>query len=416
MTTLIPVLGMMSVNIFFATSAFIGYQYNGIENSKIYILYCITIAILNIFICIKSISKDYKVNQGECVLLLFPFLAMFFYCIGIMQTGYININSIKFFMYFILWCVPAIYGGIYVCRKKILYSLIKWIDVIIIIYSLAIIFTTIIPFAKGVGFDSIGGGTYQNASYIAANAYGIGLYFIFYGKYYDRFNFTKMSIYKYIYMVLISIQILGIFISGGRGGIVLTFVYTIVISSIVIISRNKKNISIYVFFISILTIIGFLVLPKLMENDIFLSGFKRVFAFISHEGSINWDGTSNRNYVYLDAINLILQKPIVGYGVFEYLTITPNPHNLILEILLAGGVIYLITSIIIVLGIVIKLINLIKSDKRNLILLVLILYPLTMLMFSGTYLNCSEFWFTITCIVLYPLNTNKDNTVSVVIE
>ncbi|MFR6018301.1 MAG: O-antigen ligase family protein [Paraclostridium sordellii] len=406
MKILIPVFGMMSINIFFAICGLIGYEYGGIENSKIYIIYCITIAIFNIYICFKNIIANNKINKQDCLFIMAPFYASILYLSRGIPNGYININSTKFFIYFILWSVPAIYAAIYVCRKKLLYSIVKWIDIIMIIYAVSIIFTIIIPFFKGIKFDTLGGSTYQNASYIAANAYGIILYFLFYGKNYERFKFTQTKIYFCISLVFICLQLIGIFISGGRGGIVLTFVYTILISFLVIKEKNKKNILVYFVYILLIITIFTILIPILMKNDVFISGYKRVFEFISSDGSINWDGTSNRNNVYKNAIDLIIEKPILGYGVFGYLSISPNPHNLILEILIGGGIVYLILSIIFSFGIFIKMLNLIKSDKRNLILLILMLYPITMLMFSGTYISNSEFWFVLTCIIVQPINRN----------
>src|SRR5690606_30091320 len=82
--------------------------------------------------------------------------------------------------------------------------------------------------------------------------------------------------------------------------------------------------------------------PKLMEYPEFEKSFSRVFSYISSEG-IEWDSTSGRNDLYEKAIEYISKSPIIGYGVFGMFSeFGFYPHNLILEVLLQGGLVYLI--------------------------------------------------------------------------
>lgn len=406
MNSLIPVLGMVSSNLFFAILSILGYEYEGASSSNLYILYSVTIFVMNILLCIKDILKDSKVNTIHIFMLSIPFFMLGNFLLTILVEGNINGRYIRELIFFILWPCAAIYGCVYIVRKNIIGSIVKWLDIIVVIYSLSIFLSAIVPFIKGLRFDSIGGATYQKASYIAATAYGINLYLMFYGSRYQRFKFTSHKLYKIISVLFIPVQLSSILISGGRGGMVLLFIYTIVISIFILKDKSKKNlIKYFIGFIVLITCIVIFI-PTLVKNEIFKSGFERVFAFISPTGGINWNGTSGRDKIYSYILELIRDRPITGYGIFGALRFMDYAHNIILDILMHGGIIYLTIVLILTMWIIIKWISVVKYDKSSRIVIILFLYPITMLMFSGSYMSTSELWFTLTLLVLYDKDTN----------
>lgn len=138
-----------------------------------------------------------------------------------------------------------------------------------------------------------------------------------------------------------------------------------------------------------------------MQNDVFRTGYMRATQFLAPGGGINWEGTSGRDVVYLNTIHLIEQRPVLGYGLYGmWDVINYYPHNLFLEVLLQGGIVYLIIFSWMLLLFVRKLFRMVKTDRRYRILGILFLYPFVMLMFSGTYLNTSQFWFAVVFVLL----------------
>lgn len=397
---LIPIFGIMSVNVFFVLSSIIGYEYKGIEDSKLYVMYVVLIAVLNIFLLIKYLfTKNTKVTYRELIILIIPlFIFSSFLFSGI--DGSFSPLAKTYFMYFLLWTTPAIYAAVYVNKVKGFNQLAKYIEVIMLLLTFSVISTAIIPFLSGGFFNSLGGATYQTASYLSAFAYGLNLYFLLYGDNHSRFRFTNMKIYRWICFLFLFIQFLGIFLSGGRGGIVLFTLYSIYIFFSVIKSKKTRKIGRITSLVTSFIVIISILLPTLLNNDRFLGTFNRTLQFISLDSGINWEGSSNRDILYLSTIELIKQKPFFGYGLFGFWDVSGYPHNIILEILLNGGIVYLSFFIFLLIILFKRLAKMIHCNPENRLLMVMMLYPLTMLMFSGTYIINTELWFVMSYIFI----------------
>jgi O-antigen ligase len=141
----------------------------------------------------------------------------------------------------------------------------------------------------------------------------------------------------------------------------------------------------------------------------FLLGFRDIGIDLGN--GINWEKTSGRDQVYSSAISFIKERPILGYGIFSYWRVMPNPHNLFLEILLSGGIVYFFMFFSLLGRLFIKLSKMIRYDCRNKFWLVIYMYPFIMLMFSGSYLTSSMFWFVGMLVATYrmPLKSHIVN-------
>ena len=407
MRNTILILGIMSNNIFFTIASIIGYEYSGSGESKIFIIYSVLVAALNILIfIIDYFRRKFSITYKDLFLLIIPFFMIANYGIVKIINSYISVYATNSILYFLLWSGVAIYIGVYVSRNNLLDSLVKYLEVIMWIFSLAIIFSLIIPFVNGKEFSSLGGSSYQTASYVSAFSYGINLYFIFYGNNHVRFKFTKVKGYNLICDLLLLFQLLGILISGGRGGIILFIVYNIYIFFSVMKRMDKKNIIKIIRFIFLSIIIILILFPILMKNHLFIEGFSRVFSFISHDGGINWSGTSGRDEIYINAINMIMKRPILGYGIYG---VEGYPHNIILEILIHGGVIYLAFVLFVFICFINKLRVLIRKNCKYRIISIIFIYPIIMLLFSGTYTNFSELWFVLSLVFSCKSTIIKEN-------
>ena len=121
-----------------------------------------------------------------------------------------------------------------------------------------------------------------------------------------------------------------------------------------------------------------------------------------------YDRTSGRNYVYQDAIKAIENNPL-GYGMFSYekqLPEQPYPHNLFLEWAMQWGVLYAIFQILFILLLFIYFRRWLLRDESLIILVPIIVYQFTLLLFSGSYMQEPLYWFSIA--FLLSFNTKKN--------
>ncbi|MBY8908367.1 O-antigen ligase family protein [Salinicoccus roseus] len=401
MNKIIPIFGIMSTNLFFTLTSIFGYEYLGEDDSYIYFFYIVIIGSLNYLLFFLYITKNnIKFNSKDIILILVPFFFFANFLISGFHQGF-NPIAVTYFLYFLIWTVPVIYISIYIRKKEIFVELPKYFEVSMIVFTIAVFITTIGSYVQGQSFTSIGGATYQTASYIAALAYGLNLYFLLYGKYHKRFYFAKSRIYSVLSFVFLIVQFVAIFMTGGRGGIVLFSIFSIyIIGSVLLKSSLKLYSKLFAIILMFLIFIPIL-FQNLMSNNQFLVKFNRTLEFLSFESGLNWEGSSNRDILYLKAINLIMDQPLLGYGIYGFWDVSGYPHNLVLEILLNGGLLYFVFVLLLLLYVIIKLVLMIKREPQYRLLAVLLIYPLTMLMFSGSYMIITELWFVLSFVYGY---------------
>ena len=100
-------------------------------------------------------------------------------------------------------------------------------------------------------------------------------------------------------------------------------------------------------------------------------------------------------------LTLISRSPIFGYGVFGMWRYSALPHNFFLEILIQGGTVYFSFILIFLTYVFIKLYKITRIDPSFKLISILGLYPLVFLMFSGSYMSNSIFWFCISFVISY---------------
>ncbi len=411
MSKYIPIVVIFGINIFFSFSTLFGYEYDGKESSSIYVIYNIILFLLSLLYFVNSlIIKKEKYSINQILILIIPVIFTFNFLISVLFSN-INQSGLTYFLYFILWGVPGIIFGVYLSKNNRLQNLEKFTEIIMLIFSFGIIISSIDSLTNGTRLD-IAGASYQTAGYISALAFGINVYYLIYGKKHTRFNFATTKIYRVFCFILLPLQVVGVFNSGGRGAIVLLITYIIYLSCTLI--RNKISLKLLIkYFLSLIgiLIIISLLFPKLLKIPTFESSFNRVFAYISTDG-IDWSGTSGRDVVYGNALNWISESPLFGYGIFGmFNALGYYPHNIFLEVLLQGGIIYLIIAMALLYGAIYKLFKIIKTDSRFRVIFIISLYSGVMLMFSGTYLNTTIFWFCFSIIFSYKINNSPSNKI-----
>jgi len=240
-----------------------------------------------------------------------------------------------------------------------------------------------------------GGGGRQETSYNAALCLGINLSYLILGDKIERYKIFKSKAFKIISLIFIPVQILITIMGRGRGGAVL-LILTIIA---VIILNFKQNLLKIITIVALFFLFGYIILVNnniSWLHDLLNVGLEKSFGYISGS-NIDMEATG-RDWVYEAIINLIKEKPILGYGFFNaysesFRVIQGYSHNIFLDVLLQGGIIYLIIFLAVMVKAYSNLFKIIKNQPSKALLLPLALFPTVMLLFSGTYINIASFWF-----------------------
>lgn len=376
----------------------LGLTYTGSEESSSYVLFCGFVALISVgYVLWDLLTKSKGVfYMSDLVFLFSPLAVTLLFLIESPQ----NMVANRLFIEHFLWGTTAIYVAIYVARTGGLKKFTIPLFVFTLLAFISFVRSIILPFMHGNIFESFAGSSYQEVSYISAFSYSIVFWLILFYKW----IFPDSNIGKYIkwLFILLPFYIICIFISGGRGGMVVVFLSTILFLYIKQKTGNKIRFK-SLLPIFMLGIISFVVLGDEIVNDERIQlGFDRVFSYISLDG-IDMSRTSHRDEVYSEALKLIINKPLVGYGFFSYLDTMKRgyPHNFFLEILLQGGMLFFSVVLFLMGYFCYKLNKMIRYDRDNMLLLPLLVFPFVKLMFSGSYLTEPLFWFGCTYVYSY---------------
>jgi len=398
-----PILAMLGSNFFFAVSAIIGLDYAGIENSNVFLVYTVIVFIANGVLYIRTVNQNGgKLSIMDVSVFLLLGVIIISYLLPSLSTGRLNPMSTMFLRNFVAFTLPSIIAAICVSKMRAFSEIANLLELVMLTLSLSIIVKVILPYFQGQRFLTFAGAVYhQTGSYLAAFAFGLNLYFLLNGNHHERLAPFRTRFYRGVCLLLLVVQVLGFVLPGGRGGFVLGVTYFLFIVFSQVTTRSLRRLFRVLLLVLFLAAIIGASWPLLMQNNLFVSGFNRATQFISTGARIDWTGTSGRDSVYQNALHLIKESPVIGYGIFGMYEVTGNyPHNLFLEILLQGGVIFLVMAVSILFLFTRKLRHMIREDKSNAILTILFLYPIVMLMFSGTYLNTPQFWFVIVFVLV----------------
>lgn len=397
---IILIFALCSEYIFFSLIHIFGIKYTGASESNMYIIFCILFAFSSLLIIFFNWGRQkFRLNSYQYIFLFLPILITILF----LKENSGNAQIFRIYRIYLIFCAVASYIGIYYAKNGYGYnrSIKYWI---LLMWVLTI--GTAIPLFLYLLTDKYAGSIdgYQTLSYAASLAYSLNLFFILYKKKIELFSFCHHPIYKIISIVLLILQVLCVFIAGGRGGFVviafasiMLFYYGIKLS---VVNGKYVLLALIAFIVVVVTVI-----PMISKNEFIANGMDRVFSYISPSG-IDMKKTSGRDIVFNIAISQIKERPLVGYGIFKYtLHMKPYtyPHNIVLEILLAGGVIYLLLMVLISYVFYRRMIYLVKANYSHVLLLSIFSFTFVGLMASGTYLTTPFFWFLGAYVFSFPI-------------
>lgn len=404
MKKIIFVLAIFGPRIYFAVLSILGLSYEGVESgNNSYWGYLVSLLLFSVLFYIQQKFKEKKISKKE-FLIIYLLNAFIIYVISYNTFNSIPLPSQQVILFIIFIIPPFISGYYFSYEKSRLDGLSQMLEVAMIVFTIGLVVSTFSTLISGQSFESFGGSTYQEASYLAAFSFGINLFYLIWGNKVARYDIFKKNIFKIFQVIMLVIQLFSLIVGGGRGAFVLLIVYLFTYTVVLLRQGNYKMIIKYVVIFSVFVLFVIIFTNTFLNNtQILSSGINRILAFISPEG-INWEGTSGRDVVYKSVLNIFKENPILGVGFFNY----PQPHNLFLEVLVSVGVVGFTIILFLITCILIKFSKVISKDFKNIVILVIFLYPMTMLMFSGSIFTSSEFSFVISYIYFSRLNGTKN--------
>lgn len=390
--------------IFFVITAMFGYAYLGSENSNSYTLFCAFMFILSIILYFKNSIFERKIRFKEVLILFIAIIILSLSGLEYILSQTVNSRYIMTVLYFVCFSISSILAGLYCVEKNIVPKLVKYFDVYNIVAFIVLSSIVINNFTKNAYFQSSGAFNYQSISYILGFTGGINFYLIFYGEKYPRFKFAQTKMFLMFQILLFIGQFIACLLTGGRGGFILFVIYIAFNLLTIVPKKQVKKISKLIFIILIIIFAFIAFSSNLTNNSLFENSIDRIVSFISPTGGINWEGTSERNIVYSEAIVMILEKPLCGYGFWGYFNTSLGnkwgyPHNFFLEVLLQGGAVFLLFVLLFLVICIYRMKKMLSNSVNCDFLLILTVYPIINLMMSGTYVTNSLFWFVTTILL-----------------
>lgn len=372
---------------YFAISAILGIKHLGSEDSSSYIIVLLISSILSYLVILIDLFRFRKIKKKFFLFVSILIFILISYIIGGSYDEFANKTILLFF----ILVVPSMLSGYFIARdydsNKLLngFLFVSFIIFLGLLQSLSeLISSSVIDL-----LTVFGGGQYQALSYFSAFGYSTLLnYMLFYRS-------NKSLINSFSLILILVVFLAGIFLSGGRGGLIVAFVATFLF---LYLKYGVKKIILY----SVCLVIGLFLLYQILlsvefnNKERLIQSVERLFSFISNEG-IDMSQTSNRNDFYERSLSLISERPIIGYGIFGYINYTGEfySHNLFLDVLLHGGIFYLFVWLVLIFLFFLKLYFVLKNNREEIIVLVPFLSSFILLLFSGSYIQESMLWFSI---------------------
>lgn len=391
-------LQLTSPFLFFSFLAILGREYEGKEGSSVYTLFLIVVNMLSILVFLVNARRVHEIQTKFYWFVMLPIIMILFSFLA----GPWNEFAISQASLFVVLCLPAILSALMTVKFNLFSEILSFLQISALIVSVSVVcILPILMKSSVIDLMSIyGGGQYQFLSYSCSFSFLVLLYSLLERE--TRKKGIKSFIRLLVYYGSLLVLIGGIFLSGGRGGMLVA-----VCGSAVLIVRRRGFIFLLVYIIRGLFILTLLVLfffKGIVDFERLIESSNRLFSFISNEG-LDFSGSSNRDTFYLVALEYIGKKWFLGFGLFGISIHLGSyyPHNFFLEVMLQFGIVGLTSVIVIILFYGRRLLRIIKKRTSKGLLILSSIYILVLLMVSSSYLIEPMFWYTCASLSLLPV-------------
>ena len=397
----IPTIYFFSKVIFFAVLFLLGLQ----NQEGLYAYYRIVLLIIVLFyISIKLI--DYSklklvINKNSIVPFVFSLFFIIYFSIASITLGSHQQKTMYLLKMFFGQTFPGFLLGILMFWKQDLNYFIDRINIINYLFTLILIMASVLSNSQSGFLYNFSGATHLLIGYTVG---ALMIYNVFVIMELVKKN-KKNCFYRCIISIVLFIsQSYLLIASGSRGAAVSVVAVLLFIALRKLGFLQTLTASIFVMLI-LFVIINFILSPTSLGVDRFLS----LYDF--SEGEINIKAGGNRIKLYLESWQLFLKNPIFGAGPgeFEYFTSLPESysHNIQLEILSEYGLVGFSLFFIILIKTVELSWKILIIDKKERLIVYLLLFQFIGLQFSGSFIVSYQFWFLMGGIFAVPKNYFK---------
>ena len=388
-TEFLALLAIVVNSIQFLLFSLVGIEYNPEEGTGL-------VAIVNVSCCLYTVAwvliKEMTVQRPVHPIwwpYFLPFIIIFLFFMESTFNYQLKINTFagKQLIFFGVEGVPAIFLSTYIYRYNRFDIVTRNSDIIMLICTIALGLKIPAMLSGGIGHTSIGGsGGHQEISYSAAFCFLINWINIITGNTQDRFNLFEKKVWRYLFFAFLPLQAIVCILGGGRGGALLLIIGFVITTFIFLRHRFSKSLPWVFITVSILAYLA-------VQFGETTEGFGRTFDYIGNSG-IDLDSDLQRRELRQESYRIISESPIIGHGLWNGLAYANFfAHNIFLDVLISGGVVYLFIFILAMIKSMRGCVKLFINDSSKSVFFAWVLYPAVMLLVSGYYLNSSYFWF-----------------------
>lgn len=302
------------------------------------------------------------------------------------------------YLMMICFSLPAVCIALNMKEYDTLVGMMKWLDLFLPLFSLSFLFQI-----YEIYLSKLEGGSFysQSASYRIAFCFLVDVFLLRYGRLVSPFEFLKNKWYRIFKICLLPYFVVMAFFAGGRGAFVTMLVG--LLFNIDLLTHNAKLMKRFVYVaigVFLAIVVGLGMLDEDSEfKEFFVGNFNRITALVDFQNMDTGNATSGRDEIYSDALGFIADRPVYGYGLYAYLfKMEMFPHNIFLEILLQGGLLFLTVFCFMLVMSYGKYRKMLQFDKSQILLMPFAIYAFTELLFSSSYTYEPLFWFVLTYI------------------
>lgn len=371
--------------VFFSACILLGFDYSGSESSSAYSIAMGLLALVGDVFFLRQIMARRKISVQAIVTLSVVLLMGL--VLVLTRDSYIAVSNL--FVFYLVFSLPAFLVGISIDidGRYGLRSLAKYLDLVMLLFSVAAIFYQLTNLSAGWSSRAFAGASYQMMSYIAALAFGLNLFSLAFPSG-ERFKFTGSAVWHVLQLCLLPIQVVCSFVSGGRGGLVLTAIYAVVFALAFV--KGKNGPVRFIVMIPVLALVAVAILA-MVDSSYFaqMPGVDRILSL-----------RDNRSDVYDQAFNLISDNLFIGYGLGGYYPAMGGYcHNLFLDLVLSFGFPLTVFLIAFIAVPSIRTVRYFRNESIGSPLAVLAIFTVCHLFFSSTFVVDAGFWFFIGLVV-----------------
>lgn len=335
----------------------------------------ITMFTITLYFFIKNFSKNLRETRLSLSIILIISLLFF-----TTQLFYVSENTM-YISEFLCWgasSLPATLCGAMYSRKS-LNDIHKKLPYFIIPLTLIISYVSFTTSGRTSAdriADDTTGLNYQSISYYMAQLFGLTTFCLL------TDNHKNKTPNKLILYVLLLVQFVTCFSSGGRGGLVLLifyFIFYIYKKT----SQQKTNLTSLVSILFFLAVFFIIVEQFGLFNTV---GYSRLLETFQ-------EGDTNRSILRNLALNSFYESPILGHGTGAiFFEIGTYSHNFLIDILVENGII----GLLIIICFLLYCLNFLKKTQKNyssIFITIVFIHALTLNTFSGYWLANHILWF-----------------------